>query len=165
VKSSYIPPHQERLEKAKTLSGIQQGLEKKEVTEMLLIQEKEAYQQLHYSLHREEEHWILKSRSLRLKAGDSNISFHKQAQNRRKKIQLHVSFQTLGNDLMPSNKLHKQLLNTLNLFINNQSKKDQMKTHENCAEISQTSSLNMTTLSKLRRYMKRKSSKWCGIWT
>jgi hypothetical protein len=86
VKSSYIPPHQERLEKAETLSGIQQILEEEEVTEMLLIQEKEAYQQLHYSLRREEEHWRLKSRSLWLKAGDSNTSFfHKQAQNRRKK--------------------------------------------------------------------------------
>jgi hypothetical protein len=39
VKSFFIPPHQERLEKVEILSYIQQRLEE-EVTETLLIQEK-----------------------------------------------------------------------------------------------------------------------------
>jgi hypothetical protein len=51
-----------------------------------LNQEKDANQQLHHSLRREEEQWILKSRSLWIKEGDSNTSsFHRQAQNQRKK--------------------------------------------------------------------------------
>jgi hypothetical protein len=90
-------------------SKVQQRLEEEEVTESLLNQEKEANQQLHHSLRREEEHWRLKSRSLWLKAGDSNTSFfHKQAQNRRKKIQLLPSFQILDNNLIPLNKSKKQ---------------------------------------------------------
>jgi hypothetical protein len=105
VKSSFIPPHRERLEKEEKLASIQQRLEEEEVTEALLNQEKEANQQLHHSLCREEEHWRLKSRSLWLKAGDSNTSFfHRQAQNRRKKIQSLPSCQVMGNVLTISNK-------------------------------------------------------------
>jgi len=53
---------------------------------MLLNQEKEAQKHLQHTLHREEEHWRLKSRSLWMKTGDSNSSFfHKRAHSRRKK--------------------------------------------------------------------------------
>jgi hypothetical protein len=40
VKSSFTPPHQERIEKVGILSGIQQRIEEEEVTETLLTQEK-----------------------------------------------------------------------------------------------------------------------------
>jgi hypothetical protein len=55
------------------------------VTEDLANQEKEVQQHLQTMLHREEEHWRLKSRNLWIKVGDSNTSFfHNQAQSRRK---------------------------------------------------------------------------------
>jgi hypothetical protein len=80
------PPQQEKKEKIEQLMKVQLQIEEETVTESLLNQEKEAHQHLHHSLRREEEHWRLKSRSLWIKAGDSNTSyFHKQAQTRRKK--------------------------------------------------------------------------------
>jgi hypothetical protein len=86
VKKSYTPPHQEKQEKLEQLRQIQQKIESDLVTEALMNQEKEAQQHLQATLRREEEHWRLKSRSLWIKAGDSNTSFfHKQAQSRRKK--------------------------------------------------------------------------------
>jgi hypothetical protein len=86
VKTSFIPPQQEKQEKIEQLRKVQLQIEKETVTEMLLNQEKEAQQHLQHTLCREEEHWRLKSRSLWIKVGDSNTSFfHKQAQSRRKK--------------------------------------------------------------------------------
>jgi hypothetical protein len=86
VKKSYTAPHQEKQERLEQLRQIQQKIESDLVTEALMNQEKEAQQHLQTTLRREEEHWRLKSRSLWIKAGDSNTSFfHKQAQSRRKK--------------------------------------------------------------------------------
>jgi hypothetical protein len=86
VKNSFIPPQQEKKEKIEQLRRVQHQIEIEMVTETLLNQEKEAQQHLQHTLRREEEHWRLKSRSLWIKAGDSNTSFfHKQAQSRRKK--------------------------------------------------------------------------------
>jgi hypothetical protein len=43
--------------------------------EDLVNQDKEAQQHLQTMLHKEEEHWRLKSMTLWIKAGDSNTSF------------------------------------------------------------------------------------------
>jgi hypothetical protein len=75
AKSTFIPPNKERQSRLSELTDIQRIIENEEVTQEALNREKEAYQNLHSAMRREEEHWRLKSRSLWLRVGDSNTSF------------------------------------------------------------------------------------------
>eukprot|EP00253_Pinus_taeda_P022451 PITA_22451 len=71
-------PTSTRKEAVHTLENLQVDMESNEITTKLLEQETKAQCSTYRSLRKEEEYWRIKSRSLWLKAGDRNTSFHKK---------------------------------------------------------------------------------------
>jgi hypothetical protein len=82
------------------LVKIQQQMEEEEVIEDLHMSERETNIKLHKVFKKEEEEWILKSRSLWLKSGDRNTTFfHNQSKARRQRNNVKFIMQENGQRL------------------------------------------------------------------